>query len=107
MLVKHSAPPRPYWSLDRIVELSPGQDDLIRIAKIMKLDHTTVFTSISNLYPLEVDSGDSLRVDERANVTICDADSVSTEMHRKNTEEQTEFVHPKFSRKPALKIKNN
>ena len=73
----------------------------------MKPDHTTVFTFISNLYPLELESGDSLGVDVRADVAISDADSVSTEMPRKSTEGLTEVVRPKSSRKAALKFKHN
>ena len=57
VLIKNPVKPRPYWSIGRIVELLPGEDNLIHVAKVLKPDNSTVTISVSNLYPLELDSG--------------------------------------------------
>ena len=55
VLMKHPIKPRPYWTLCKIVELLPGPDGLVRVAKVLKADKSTVITSVSNLFPLELD----------------------------------------------------
>lgn len=63
VLMKHPIKPRPFWSLGKIVELFPGEDGLTRVVKILKSDHTTIKTSITNLYPLELESEVSRNLD--------------------------------------------
>ena len=55
VLIKNPVKPRPYWSIGKIIELLPGDDNLVRVCRVLKPDHTITTTSISNLYPLELE----------------------------------------------------
>ena len=56
VLIQHPVKPRPYWSIGRIVEILPGDDNLVRVVKVKKPDKSVLVTAIKNLYPLELDS---------------------------------------------------
>ena len=43
---------RPYWSLGRVMEVTPGDDDLVGSAKIRKPDRKVQENSIKHLYSL-------------------------------------------------------
>ena len=112
VLVKHPTRSRSYWSLGRIVELTAGDDGLVRIVKVRKPDYSVVVTSISNLYLLELDSGecpgdgnhnisDDSTVDLGGIFLLIIAKRVI--MKKKNGLSNC----PKSSRKAALKLRQN
>ena len=51
---KNPTKSRPYWSLGRVMEVIPGDDVLVRSAKIRKSDGKVQEHSIKHLYPLEL-----------------------------------------------------
>ena len=58
VLIKHPVRPRMYWSLGRIIELIPGADERVRVVRVERPDGSSLTTSVLNLYPLELDTGE-------------------------------------------------
>ena len=56
VLVRHPVKSRPYWSMARITEIVPGSDGKIRVVKIRTSQGKESCISVSNLYPLELES---------------------------------------------------
>ena len=54
IVVKNPMKSRPYWSLVRIMEVTPDDDDLVRSAKIWKPAEKLQEHSIKHLYLLEL-----------------------------------------------------
>ena len=54
VLVKNPAKSRPYWSLGRVIRVTPGDDSCIRSVLIKKADGTNQEHSIKHLFPLEL-----------------------------------------------------
>lgn len=54
VVVKNPIKSRPYWSLGRVMEVTPGDDALVRSAKIRRPDGREQEYSIKHLYPLEL-----------------------------------------------------
>ena len=63
VLVRHPVKSRPYWSMARITEIVPGSDGEIRVVKIRTSQGKQSCISVSNLYPLELESSDQEFVD--------------------------------------------
>jgi len=57
--------------LAKVVELTPGRDGLVRVAKL-KTQHSVLVRPLQRLYPLEVSSAEEVC---RAPVTDCDIDT--------------------------------
>ena len=68
VLIKNPVRPRPYWTLCRILELLPGEDDIVRVVKVLRPDRSTTTTSIANLYPLELCSKNSSEMDDNLSI---------------------------------------
>ena len=52
VVVKNPMKSRPYWSLGRVMNVTPGDDDHVRSAKIREPDGKVQGRSIKHLYPL-------------------------------------------------------
>ena len=54
VVLKNPMKSRSYWSLGRVMEVTPGDDNQVRSAKITKRDGKVQKHSIKHLYPLEL-----------------------------------------------------
>ena len=55
VIIKSSVKPRPFWTIGKIIQLLHGDDEYIRVAKVLKPDKSIITTLVTNLYPLELD----------------------------------------------------
>ena len=55
VIIKSPVKPRPFWTIGKIIQLLPGDDEYIRVAEVLKPDKSMITTSVTNLYPLELD----------------------------------------------------
>ena len=74
--MKNPTKARPFGSFCRIVEFIPSSDGLVRSVKVFRKGNI-VTTSISNLYPLELES--SLESNDRVDSLACSEKSLDSE----------------------------
>ena len=97
--------PRPYWNICKIIETKQGADGLIRVVRVLKPDRSIVTTSVSNLYPLELDGGDD-SPEKSVESASKDADPNVLQTHNSASDRSVEsVVRPK--RQAALKFNQN
>lgn len=58
VLVKSPLKPRPFWMLGTILEVLPGQDGVVRTARVRQGDGVVNVHSLKNLYPIEISQSD-------------------------------------------------
>ena len=116
VLMKTPLKARPFWSFAKIIEFLPSSDGLVRSVKILKGGNLVV-TSISNLYPLELDSNFVSNIEEEVrHETVSDSEESCSNLtgtveqcnEEGNGKESEEDISPPDSRpirKAALKFK--
>ena len=55
VIIKSSVKPRPFWTIGKIIQLLPGDDEYNRVAKVLKPDKNIITISVTKLHPLELD----------------------------------------------------
>jgi len=56
---------RLHWSMAKIIELIPGRDGTVRVARV-KTQHGTLLRPLQRLYPLEVSSSEADDIVDKA-----------------------------------------
>ena len=64
VFIRNPAKSRPYWSLGRVIRVTPGGDSCIRSTLVKKFDGTTQEYSLKHLFPLELSISHSRRTSE-------------------------------------------